>query len=436
MQKLLKHKILILLLVALAFRLVISFFGYHNDLLNHTDWGIRFWQYGPAKFYSANVWSFTWPNQPPGSIYMFAGTRKLYEGIFGLFSYLHFQLHIFPGSILLYLEKNLYSVMVKLPSVLADLGIAWLIYKVVYELTKKNKLSVVAMAVWLFNPVSWYNSAVWGQSDAVINFLAFLAFYLLVRKKLLWAVFLFASSLYIKASLLIFGPVFLVAALRQNYSISSWIKSVLVTLLAIGIFTLPFAGGEPFSWLFNLYVDKIFVDQLHSITANAFNLWGAIKGISATPELFPDSAHFLGLTYQIWGFILFAIFYIPSLWIVYKKQSMESVVWSCAVAAFASFMLLTNMHERYLYPLFPYFTVLLIANMNLVFNYIAVSLIHFLNLYNFWWFPSIPGLKDFMTARAGLFPRFLSGIAFMLFTFFYFRFVKYGFYPKLNEKSN
>ncbi|KKP31359.1 MAG: hypothetical protein UR21_C0010G0001, partial [Candidatus Woesebacteria bacterium GW2011_GWC2_31_9] len=85
MRKLIRSKIFWIFFVAFCFRLILSFLIWHPDLNNHFDWGIRFWQYGPAKFYTENVWNFTWPNQPPGTIYMFAGIRKFFEFIFGIF---------------------------------------------------------------------------------------------------------------------------------------------------------------------------------------------------------------------------------------------------------------------------------------------------------------------------------------------------------------
>jgi len=324
--------------------------------------------------------------------------------------------------------------MLKLPAELADLGIAYLIYKIVISLIKDKekgrKLALIGAVIFLFNPAVWYNSAVWGQYDSVINFLALLSFYLLVKRKLTSSVLAFAVSIYIKASLLIFAPIFLVIAIRQKYNIKEYLISILFTLLIIGGVTLPFSVGEPFGWLFNLYKNKVFVDQLHSITANAFNLWGAVNGIHAAPQLFPETTPLLGLTYQYWGYIIFTIFYLPALWLVYKKQDTKSVVWALAIAGFSSFMLLTNMHERYLFPLFPYFTILAVTLPELYISYVVTSAISLLNLYNFWFVPFITGLVSFMTANNNLFSRILSGINFLFFLFLYSVFVKFNFAKK------
>lgn len=409
------------LFAAFIVKLVVSFLVWHPDVNNHVDWGIRFWQYGPAKFYSANVWSFTWPNQPPGTIYMFAGVRKLYEVVFEFFSYLHFSLKVFPGSILLYFEQNLYPALTKLPAILADLGIAYLIYKIVtVELGSGKRVGVIGAVVFLINPVTWYNSTVWGQYDSVINFLSLLAFYLLLKKKLIPAVLAISISLYIKASLLIFLPVFAVVALKQKYDLKKWVGAIATTFVVIGFITLPFSRSEPFTWLFNLYKDKVFTNQLQVITANAFNIWAFITGINEQPQALP----FLGLTYQYWSYILFALFYIPILIFVYKKQNFKSIVWSLALVAFSSFMFLTNMHERYLYPLFPYLTILVAMSQIGNWYYWFISFISLLNLYNFWWVPRIFLLVDFLSRNSRLAPRILGAVNFLLFVFLFVRFFR------------
>ncbi len=391
---------------AFVLRLVLAFVVWHPDINNHIDWGIRFWEYGPGKFFApeTNVWSYTWPNQPPGTIYLFAGVRKLFEFLFGFFWLMNVKIPAFPSGVITFFESNLYPALLKLPSLLADMGIAYLLYK----WTNKRWAAVL----WLFNPVVWYNSAVWGQTDAVINFLALLAFYLLVvRRKVFWAVLVLVFCFYVKISLLIFLPIFLIVLIRQKHAIGRLAVAAIVPFLLIGLVTLPFSGGEPFGWLLNLYQAKVLGQQLQVITANAFNIWSAIAGIHERPQTLP----FLGLTYQYWGYILFGISFAPILYSVWRKQDQKVVVWALALTAFASWMFLTNMHERYLYPLFPYLTILAATNSVGLLVYTLVSLISLLNLYNFWWVPEVGIIKSFLSFGDRLMPRVLGLVNFILF---------------------
>lgn len=393
-------------------RIIFSFVVWHPDLNNHIDWGIRFFEYGAKNFYApgSNVWSFTWPNQPPGTTYMFAAMRIIFEFVFNIFWQLNIKIPVFPSIIISYFETNLYPALLKLPAILCDFGIAYLIYKI----TNKKWAPIL----WLLNPVVWYNSTIWGQYDSVVNFFALLSFYLLNKKRLFPAVFAFALSIYIKASLLIFAPIFVIAAIRQNYSIRQWLIAVGGTLALIILFTMPFSDKNTFIWLYDLYTKKIFVEQLHVITANAFNLWSGIAGIHERP----DTQILLGLPYKMWGSLLFALAYTPLLYSLYKDQSFKNIIWVLALTAFASFTLMTNMHERYLYPLFPYFTILLVNGLVKNLEYWVVTIISFLGMYNFWFMPKVEVIVTFLSFGDRLMPRILGFLMFGMFLLVYKRY--------------
>lgn len=421
-----QRKILILFLGAFVFRMILAFVAWHPDLNNHVDWGIRFWQYGPGDFYQQNVWSFTWPNQPPGTIIIFALIRKLFEGIFNFFWWINVTLPVFPSNIMLFFEERLYQALLKLPAILADLGIAYLIWRF-FKLQGGEKLGILGASFFLFNPVVWYNSSIWGQTDATVNFFGLLAFILLLGRKLTFAFLCLAVSLFIKASLLILVPIFIIIAWRQIYHRQEWVKAILISLLVVGLLTLPFARGEPFSWLVNLYQQKVFGWQLHVITANAFNFWAAITGIHERPDILL----FGSLSFQKWGYILFGVSIIPLFLKIYKNQNSLNIIWVLALTFFSSFMLLTGMHERYLYPLFPFLTILAVREKRLMWLLILVSGIHLLNLYNFWWYPRIEVIVNMLSLGDRLMPRILGGVMFLIFVWVYLYFFKHGRKQKL-----
>ncbi|EKD62806.1 MAG: hypothetical protein ACD_52C00051G0003 [uncultured bacterium] len=402
-----KRKLVVLFVFAFLARLVLAFGTYHPDLRNHADWGLRFWDYGPGKFYSANVWNYTWPNQPPGTIYIFAGTRKLFDFVFGAFWWVNTHVPPFPSQIMFFLESNLYPASLKLPSILADLGIALLLYKLVKEHTKK--LAPLAAVFFLLNPAIWYNSAVWGQTDSVISFFTLASFMLLLRRKLAFSVLLFALSLYIKASLLIFVPVFALVVWKQRYRLIDISNALTLAILVILLLTLPFSGNNPHLWLLELYKDKVFGQQLHVITANAFNLWAALTGIHEQP----DSLPFGFLSYRAVGYVLFTLSLVWPLKKVLTRISVNTVFGMLTVVAFSGFILLTNMHERYLYPMFPVFTLVAVLDKRLRPTYWLVSLLYLLNMYHFWWYPKIDLLISGFEYGDRLLPRLL-GLTFLV----------------------
>lgn len=398
---------------ALFLRLVLAPTYSHPDVGNHVDWGVRFYEYGAGKFYApeSNVWAFTWPNQPPGTILIFALVRKVYELVFSLFWTINVSIPVFPSGIITLIDKHLYIVLLKLPAMFADLGIAGLIYKflVKYKHPKAAKFGAI---LFLFNPVIWYNSSVWGQTDAVISFLALLSLWFLLAKKPVFSAVSLGLCLFVKISLVIFIPFYLIAFFKYKFSAKQLVLSFGATMLIVALLTLPFSyPREPFGWLAALYQEKVLTNQLQVITANAFNIWTALTGVVEQPH----SALFGPLSYQLWGAGLFLIFYLPLLYRFWVRPVFETLVWVLALSAFSSFLLLTNMHERYLYPLFPYFTILAAKDRKLLPFYACVSAINLINLYHLWWVPKMYFVQKLLSYSSNLLPRLLGLINTLLF---------------------
>lgn len=380
-----------ILLFAFLARLILSFGRFHPDLGNHLDWGIKFWQLGPKNFYENLFWQVSWANQPPGTVYLFALMRKIYDLIFGLAWWFNLKISLFPSALIPFFQEKLYVSLIKLPAIFADLGIAALIYRFVVGLRNK-KLANFAALVFLFNPVSWYNSAVWGQTDAIINFFGLLSIYYFWKKKPVWATWAYFLSLYFKGSLVIFAPIVIILLLKSNLI---WWKKVLAVVgppVILAYLSFPFVkwmGSIP--WLYHLYRDRIFGHQGNMLTANAFNLWALIFGVDFNRN---DLGIFLGLNYKTWGQLLFGFVFLPSLTaLAIKKSEIKLTLWSLVITSLAAYIFLTNMHERYLFPVFPYLTILIFLLPNLKPFYFLLSLIAWVNLYHLWYVPDILNLK-------------------------------------------
>lgn len=404
-------------------RLVFAFFPeqIHTDLRNSIDWGIRYWEYGPKLYYRANVWSFDWPNQPPGTVILYAAISKTYEIVFSFFWFINIKIPAFPSNLMFFFERNLINYIAKIPSIITDFGMAYIIFKLVKEKLGEKRAKIAAL-VFLFNPVIWYNSTIWGQYDSVNNFFALLSFYLLSKRNLAGSAISFLISIYVKLSLIIFAPILLVVAIGQKYSYQTYIKSLIFTLIAFLIIFLPFSNGNVFVWVYELYTTRVSVEQLQIITANAFNLWAGVAGIHRLPhELM------LGpMSYKIWGAILFTISIIPAVALLIKDRVAKSIFWSLSIMTLSSFMFLTNMHERYLYPFFVVFTIVAIHKRGAMAYYILFSLINLLNLYNFWWVPKIAILINFLSFSDRIMPRILGVASVILFVYIYRDFIHYA----------
>lgn len=417
-MKISKRNFIYIIILTFIVRIIFSFLTWHPDVNNHVDWGIRFFEYGASEFYEpdSNVWSFTWPNQPPGTIYLYAFIYQAFKFIFDIFWQINIRIPVFPSIIITFFEDTLYQAMLQWPAILADFGMTCLIYKIVKQNLKSKKaqnLGKLAAITFLVNPVIWYNSSIWGQTDSLINFFVLLSFYWLFRKKPAFSVFAYALSLYLKISLLIFAPIYAILFIKLYKKPVIYLKSIFTSLFLIGVFTLPFSSyTNPFTYLYKIYSEKVLIQQLHVITANAFNLWSAVAGIHERPH-----TQMLGpLSYQYWSYLIFGSIFIYLLIRLIKSKQNEMLTYKVvALTAFASFLFLTNMHERYLYPLFPYFTIILFFNLDLKREYVVTSIINLLNLYNFWWYPKVGILVSFLSFGDRLMPRILGLVNTVLF---------------------
>ena len=134
-----------LLAAGLLFRVVLGLFtvGYENDLNTFKAWGMIVRNQGMGNVYYNDS---LFLDYPPGYLYILTALDGLRSAL-GI------------GS-----DTALYTLMVKLPSILADLGCGGMLYALAATRTGR-RLALFFMTVYLFCPAVWINSAVWGQAD-------------------------------------------------------------------------------------------------------------------------------------------------------------------------------------------------------------------------------------------------------------------------------
>jgi hypothetical protein len=125
------------------------------------------------------------------------------------------------------------------------------------------------------------------------------------------------------------------------------------------------------------------------------------------------------VSYQTWGYVLFGASMVPVLIRLWKAPSEKNAIWAFVLIAFSSWLLLTNMHERYLYPVFPFLTIIVAQNRKLLAFYMGLSIINFLNLYTLWWVPGISILKNFLSYGDFLAGRIVGLINTVIFILLY-----------------
>ncbi|HPJ16987.1 MAG TPA: hypothetical protein PK639_01995 [Candidatus Woesebacteria bacterium] len=397
-----------IILFSFVFRLFLTLISNsHPDIGNHVDWGNRFWQYGPTDFYHQSIWSVSFPNQPFGSIYLFAAISKIYDFIKYSAWELNIKFPIFPSFLIPFIETKLHIILLKLPFILAETALGYLIYLIAEKYKKgSGKLATI---LYLFNPTTFYNSAVWGQTDSLINLLALTGFYLVLNKKVSLGIFVFFSSFFFKLSLIFYLPIFLILLTSNKTAIKQIIIGFISVLIVSAILILPFSGSSnPITWLFNNYLHIVISGQGHMLNGNAFNLWYLFTG----SDLTRNELNLLisGLSYRQVSQFIFICLYLPILYKFFKSSKNPTIViQTLFLISLGSFTLLTAMHERYLYPIFPLITILVcISSLYSYKSLFMLTIIHLLNLYNLWFYPHFDLIKNFLLFNNFLFGKILS----------------------------
>lgn len=237
--------------------------------------------------------------------------------------------------------SNYYTLLLKLPSILADIVTAYIIYK----LAKKYlsfEISILISGFYIFNPAVFIDSTLWGQVDSFFALFIVISLFLLSEGKTICSAVLFTCSVLMKPQGIIFLPV-IFFELVQRKDIKLFIKSVVSALITAVIIILPFSFNQCPTWIFKLYAKTI--SEYPYASVNGFNFFNLLGG-----NYKQSSSTFFIFSYQIWGMIAIIAITLFT-WFIYIKGKSRKLAFSAALIQIAGvFTFSTGMHERYLFP--------------------------------------------------------------------------------------
>ncbi|MDD7299395.1 NPCBM/NEW2 domain-containing protein [Fibrobacter intestinalis] len=199
------------------------------------------------------------------------------------------------------------------------------------------------------NPALLLNGPIWGQVDLFPSVIAVMAIYCINRPRLIFLASMFyVLALLTKFQMIAFLPVFGGLFIR-NWK-TSW-KGLPLAVLALVLVLLPFAvGGNLQGMLTRAYVQT--TSQYAYATFNAANIWILLAG-----NVSPDNVPIWEVSEYGLGFLLKPVhlgkilFVIVSILVLVKSvlcRNIRTAFALCTLNALAFFMLLPQMHERYL----------------------------------------------------------------------------------------
>ncbi len=412
----------VVLAIGLALRFIIAYVllpgsGFITDVVSFRAWAAELAAGGPYGFYDRVAFA----DYTPGYLYVLWLVGVVGSAIGGI------------GDL------------VKLPAILADAALGWLVWSMARELGARQGVALLGAALVVLNPVTWFDSAVWGQVDA------FGAVFLLLALRELWrdrperAAVLTVAAAIIKPQLGILVPLVAVVTIRRalwprgaygddppperpatppgagaGERFRAWERRtdrpvrILTTALAgfvtavvlaapFGLSVVEPSPEAPFIRSGLLEQVGVAAGGYPYTTVNAYNPWALIPGdlgyslaadgywICDTPNVAPNDSGgdrcstgtvtFGPIPAVLVGTTLLLASIALVLWLVARSPDRATLLVGLALLAMAFFVVPTRVHERYMFPFFALGAILAAVSIRWRLAYVVLSAATFANLY-------------------------------------------------------
>ena len=406
------RQIAILMAIGLVFRLILAYgieglrgSGFGADLGLFNYWADTLRQFGPWGFYS----NASYADYTPGYLYALwpIGYLREIAGTIG----------VGPGIV---------DGLIKLPAIVTDILLGYLVASMALELGVSRRRALIAAAVVIFNPVTWFDSVIWGQVDSFGTVFLLLGVRELWRGRMERSAVIAVIAALIKPQLAILVPIVAVVAIRRalwpaggygdedaprkrgfawefrdigwkrilTTGVVGFLTAVLLSapfgLTVIGVSTTaPFLESSLLRLVFSTAATYPY------LTVNAYNWWALfpVNGQSVATAggalWMPDSPIKAGEAFGAIGpipaglvgaAILLGIAAVVA-WVVARRPDRLTILVGVSVLALAFFAAPTRVHERYLFPFFGLAGILFAVSTRWKVAYVVAGIATFLNMY-------------------------------------------------------
>jgi hypothetical protein len=382
----------VMLALGLAFRLIMAYLipdlagsGFRNDLASFQGWAADLAANGLNGFYTRPGFH----DYTPGYLYALWLVGMVGKAVGGV------------GDL------------IKLPAILSDVALALIVYRMLRrDLGVSERRSRIGALIVLANPVTWFDSVIWGQVDSVGVVFLLLAIRELWKGRSERSAFLTVVAALIKPQLGILIPIVAFVTIRRalrpeggfgadpepepsGTALERRLRGpIRIVTTSTGAVVAAFALSLPFGLSVVApsthfpFVQSGLVDQITKtaagypyVTVNADNPWALVTttqdgrelGLAengawlcdavgpATPEgrdpapcaadTLPAHVSILGIPALFVGDGLFIAVILAVSWLVARRPDRLTILVGVAVLALAFFVVPTRVHERYLFPL-------------------------------------------------------------------------------------
>lgn len=263
---------------------------------------------------------------------------------------------------------------IKLPLVLADLLIGWLLFRAARPRWRPTAAAGLA-ALYLLNPGVVIVGAWWGQNDGLVALWVLVATLALAGRRAAAASIAAVIGVLTKLQAYFLAPLAAVVLARSAPPRELLLGAAASAGVALAILSPFMAAGEPLSFAANYVRHSNIHPQVHN---NAFNVWWI--GREWSGNALPDSTPLLGdWSFKQAGLALLAAYTLLVLGRLWARFDRAGVPLAAAALAMSFFMLPTQMHTRYLLPALPLVLLASVSRPRLLVAYVVLSLTFFLN---------------------------------------------------------
>lgn len=231
---------------------------------------------------------------------------------------------------------------VKLPSILADLTTAGLIYWFGRRWNSQQTTTLIAL-LYTVSPPVWINSAWWGQADTLLMLPMVASLLLLDRAGGRWSWLCWAIAQATKPQAIVILPVLAVLTLRR-YGCRGLLQAgvIITAVLALAAAPLLVAGQGQ-----ELYVAAFTsVGRFPSVTSGAYNVGYLLTGRASIDD---TNLLFGPISYRLFGLMLLSATTLVICLALLRRSDMLARFLAAGTLALAFALLPTQIHERYLF---------------------------------------------------------------------------------------
>ncbi len=316
---------------------------------------------------AANPWNrayeVTDANYPPGALLMFELIGRTYR-LLGLSDPLSLRIAL------------------KIPNVLFDCLGGGVVFGIAARFVEPRR-ALLAAAFYDFNPAIIYDSSLWGQNDSIPTVSALAGVYCLLVERRIAAWIIWAFAVLNKPPVLVLAPLFALSAFaprtahERRRALFATVAGIAAAIACGYLIARPFYTDGSIVAVYSRMISWYGIgSSLYPYTsANGFNVYALCGDFFAS-----DNTPVLSVPVKYWAdaiFVAIATF----ICIEYaRRRDGRALVEACFLVLLAFFLVLTEMHERYLIYALSFAPALAPLDRRYRWATIALTLTQWLNL--------------------------------------------------------